>query len=63
MLAIAYGGQIVTTRVRRVARISGRLQQGFGIAIIVFAAAMHFHYDTLVTAWLSGLYPNSRIGL
>ncbi|WP_368734835.1 cytochrome c biogenesis CcdA family protein, partial [Klebsiella pneumoniae] len=30
MLAIAYGGQAATTRVRSLARISPRLQQGFG---------------------------------
>jgi cytochrome c biogenesis protein CcdA len=30
MLAIAYGGQAVTTRVRNVARIAPKLQQGFG---------------------------------
>ena len=39
MLAIAYGGQFVTTRVRSIARVSHRLQQGFGAVIIVFAAA------------------------
>jgi cytochrome c biogenesis protein CcdA len=62
MLAIAYGGQFVTTRVGRLARISHRLQQGFGVIIIVFAVAMYFQYDTLVTVWVSGLYP-SQLGL
>ena len=37
MLAIAYGGQAVTTRIRRVARIAPRLQQGFGVVVIGFA--------------------------
>jgi cytochrome c-type biogenesis protein len=63
MLAIAYGGQFVTTRVKRLARVSRRLQQGFGVIIIVFAVAMYFEYDTLVTVWISGLYPNGQIGL
>lgn len=63
MLAIAYGGQVVTTKARSIARISGRLQQGFGLVIIFFAVAMYFQYDTLMTAWLSDLYPNGRIGL
>jgi hypothetical protein len=40
-LAIAYGGQFVTTRVRGLARVSHRLQQGFGAATIVFAAATY----------------------
>jgi cytochrome c-type biogenesis protein len=63
MLAIAYGGQFVTTRVRSVARVSHRLQQGFGVLVIVFAVAMYFQYDTLITVWLSQFYPNGQFGL
>ena len=63
MLAIAYGGQFVSTRVRSVARISHRLQQGFGVLVIVFAMAMQLQYDTLITVWLSNFYPNSQFGL
>ena len=63
MLAIAYGGQAVTTRVRRLARIAPRLQQGFGVVVIAFAVASYFQYDTLVVAWLTGFYPNGQIGL
>lgn len=63
MLAIAYGGQTVTTRVRSIARISPRLQQGFGIVVIAFAVASYFQYDTLIVAWLTGFYPNGQIGL
>jgi cytochrome c-type biogenesis protein len=63
LLAIAYGGQLVTTRVRSVARFSRPLQQGFGVLVVVFAAAMYFQYDTLVTAWFSAFYPTGRIGL
>src|SRR5712672_2176355 len=63
MLAIAYGGQAVTTRVRSVARITPRLQQGFGIVVIAFAALSYFEYDTLIVAWLTGFYPNGQIGL
>jgi cytochrome c-type biogenesis protein len=63
MLAIAYGGQFVTTRVRSIARISHRLQQGFGAVIIVFAAATYLQYDTLITAWFSQFYPNGQFGL
>src|SRR5271154_191413 len=57
MLAIAYGGQFVTSRVRSVARVSHRLRQGFGALVIVFAVAMYFQYDTLITVWLSEFYP------
>jgi cytochrome c-type biogenesis protein len=63
MLAIAYGGQAVTTRVRSIARISPKLQQGFGVVVIAFAVASYFQYDTLIVAWLTGFYPSGQIGL
>ncbi|MBH5402687.1 cytochrome c biogenesis protein CcdA [Bradyrhizobium sp. CNPSo 4010] len=63
MLAVAYGGQAATTRVRSLARISPRLQQGFGVVVIGFAVAAYFQYDTLLVAWLTGFYPTGQIGL
>jgi cytochrome c-type biogenesis protein len=63
MLAIAYGGQAVTSRIRGVARIAPRLQQGFGAVVIAFALLSYFQYDTLIVAWLTGFYPNGQIGL
>lgn len=63
MLAIAYGGQAVTTRVRSISRLSPQLQKGFGILVIAFAIASYFQYDTLIVAWLTRLYPNGQIGL
>jgi cytochrome c-type biogenesis protein len=63
MLAIAYGGQVVTTQVRTIARISPRLQLGFGIVVIAFAIASYLQYDTLIVAWLTRFYPNGQIGL
>ncbi len=63
MLAIAYGGQAVTTRIRSIASIAPKLQQGFGVVVIAFAIASYFQYDTLIVAWLTGFYPNGRIGL
>jgi cytochrome c-type biogenesis protein len=63
MLAIAYGGQAVTTRVGSIARVAPKLQQGFGIVVIAFAVASYFQYDTLIVAWLTGFYPNGQIGL
>jgi cytochrome c-type biogenesis protein len=63
MLAIAYGGQAVTTRVRRIARISPKLQQGFGVVVIAFALLSYFQYDTLIVAWLTAFYPQGQIGL
>lgn len=63
MLAIAYGGQAVTARMRGLARITPRLQQGFGVAVIAFAVAMFFQYDALAVAWLTQFYPNGQTGL
>jgi cytochrome c-type biogenesis protein len=63
MLAIAYGGQAVTSRVRSIARISPRLQQAFGVVVIGFAIASYFQYDTQIVAWLTGFYPTGQIGL
>jgi cytochrome c biogenesis protein CcdA len=63
MLLIAYGGQYVTTRVRGLARWSRRLQQAFGVLIILTALAIQLQYDVVVSAWLGGLYPSARTGL
>ena len=63
MLAIAYGGQAVTTRVRSIARISPKLQQGFGVIVIAFSILSYFQYDTLIVAWLTAFYPSGQIGL
>lgn len=63
MLAIAYGGQAATARVRSLAALSPRLQQGFGVVVIAFALAAYFQYDTLIVAWLTGFYPTGQIGL
>ena len=63
MLAIAYGGQAITTRIRSIAWIAPKLQQGFGFIVIAFAVASYFQYDTLIVAWLTGFYPNGQTGL
>ncbi|RYF57907.1 MAG: cytochrome c biogenesis protein CcdA, partial [Comamonadaceae bacterium] len=51
------------TRVRQLARHTHRMQQGFGVLVILVAAAMYFQYDTWVTVWLADFYPTSRTGL
>jgi cytochrome c-type biogenesis protein len=63
MLAIAYGGQAVTTRVRSIAAIAPRLQQAFGVVVIGFAVASYFQYDTLIVARLTSFYPTGHLGL
>jgi len=49
--------------VRGIAPYAQRLQQAFGVVVLALAVAMYFQYDTLVVAWLSGLYPNFQPGL
>jgi cytochrome c biogenesis protein CcdA len=63
MLAIAYGGQAITTRVRGIARFAPALQQAFGIIVIAIAIATWLHYDTEIVAWLASFYPNGQSGL
>ena len=63
MFAIAYGGQLAATRVRAIAPYAQRLQQGFGVLIVSFAAAMYFQVDVQATAWLTQFYPAGQIGL
>ncbi len=56
MLAIAYGGQAVSARVRHVARYANRIQQFFGLIVIATAIALYFQYDTLLTVWVADFF-------
>lgn len=58
MLAIAYGGQYATTRVRSIAKYGTRLQQIFGIVILLLAIAIYFQYDTIIQAKLLEYVPS-----
>ncbi|HYD63587.1 MAG TPA: cytochrome c biogenesis CcdA family protein [Noviherbaspirillum sp.] len=58
MLAIAYGGQLMSTSVRLIARHAQRLQQVFGALILLTALAIYFHYDVLFYAWVSKFLPS-----
>lgn len=53
MLLIAHGGQYVTTRVRRFAQYTHRLQQGFGVLIVAVALALWLDLDTQLVLWLT----------
>jgi cytochrome c biogenesis protein CcdA/thiol-disulfide isomerase/thioredoxin len=57
MLGIAYGGQALTTRVKGIAKYSHRLQQIFGIVLLLLAAAIFFQYDTVIQAKLVEKFP------
>ena len=52
MLAIAYGGQRVTVRVRRLAPYAVGLQRGFGVLVIATAIAMYAEWDAALAARL-----------
>jgi len=60
MLAIAYGGRFMTTRVRVIARYAERLQQVFGGLTVLTALAIYFHYDVQFYAWLSNYLPTLK---
>ena len=63
MLAVAYGGQAISTRVRSVAPYTVRLQQAFGIIVIAFALSAFLQYDAIALGWLGQFFPEGRIGL
>jgi cytochrome c biogenesis protein CcdA len=57
MLLIAYGGQALTTKIKSLARYSTRIQQVFGVIILLLAIAILFQYDTLLQAKLLDAVP------
>ncbi|MBV7483102.1 cytochrome c biogenesis CcdA family protein [Bordetella sp. BOR01] len=56
MLAIAYGGKAIASHVGWVTRHTHRLQQGFGLLLVLTALAIHFQYDILAYAWIANLF-------
>jgi cytochrome c biogenesis protein CcdA len=63
MLAVAYGGQAISTRLRSVAPYTVRLQQGFGVIVIAFALIAFLQYDAIALGWLGQFFPEGRLGL
>jgi cytochrome c-type biogenesis protein len=63
MLLIAYGGQVASRWVRRMAGGLQRLQQGFGVMVVVVALALFLELDGAFTVWATGLYPTLATGL
>ena len=60
MLAIIYGGQYITRRVRVVARHAPRLQQIFGVLVVLTALAIYLQYDVLVYARIATFLPSLK---
>ncbi len=61
MLVIAYGGQFVTNRVRLLANYTTRVQQVFGVIIVLLAIAMYFQYDLVLQAKVLEFYDFSSL--
>jgi cytochrome c biogenesis protein CcdA len=57
MLAIIYGGHYATQRVRVLARHTPRLQQVFGVLVMLTALAIYLQYDVLIYAQIGALFP------
>lgn len=56
MVLIAYGGQMITKKVRAITPYTNRIQQIFGILIIILAIAIFFQYDLVVQAKILEYY-------
>jgi cytochrome c-type biogenesis protein len=63
ILLIAHGGQYATTQARKLAPYTVALQRTFGVAVLLVALAFYTQYDTIITVWISALYPNLQLGL
>ncbi len=61
MLIIAYGSQWLTGKVRAIAKYSVRLQQIFGVLVLLLAVAMFFQYDTKIQAQLVSNFPQFNL--
>lgn len=59
MLIIAYGGQVLTTKIRIIAQYAKTLQKIFGIIIIAVAIAVYFQYDTVIQAKILNYFEQS----
>jgi cytochrome c-type biogenesis protein len=56
MLALIYGGQYATSRLRLLNRHAYRLQQVFGVLVIATALAIYLQYDILAYAWVASVF-------
>jgi cytochrome c biogenesis protein CcdA/thiol-disulfide isomerase/thioredoxin len=60
MLAIAYGGRAVSTRLGGLARHAHAFRRAFGLLILATAIAMLRGYDAAASAWLTDVLPASE---
>ena len=57
MLAVAYGGQFMASRVRALAPYTHRLQQIFGVLILLTGIAIYTQVDVVLYAALADIFP------
>lgn len=57
MLLIAYGGQLITSKVRVFTHYTKYIQQLFGILIVLLAIAIYYNYDTKVQTYIVNALP------
>ena len=57
LLAIAYGGRALFNKAGIFRRNSGRIQQSFGLVMLLTAGLIAFNADSMVTAWATSLVP------
>lgn len=60
MLAIIYGGHYMTQRVRLVSRYAERLQQVFGVLVMLTALAIYLQVDVLAYARIAAIFPSLK---
>ena len=57
LFLFAYAGQQFITKAKGVSKYTGRIQQVFGVIMILTAVAIYMHYDTYVEAKLLDAFP------
>lgn len=58
LFAFAYGGQRIFTRTRFVSAYTGRIQQVFGVLMVLTAIAIYTNYDKVLQVKLLDLFPS-----
>ena len=63
LFIFAYGGRQVITRTRFLSRYTGRIQQVFGVIMLLTAVAIYTNYDRLLETKLLGAFPQFSAAL
>ena len=63
LFIFAYGGRQVVTRTRFLSAHLGRIQQGFGVIMILTAVAIYTNYDRLIETKLLNAFPQFSASL